>query len=207
MTDPSALTVAVESVRRRRIVAYPTDTTYALAVDAMSHDAVACLANAKGRDRAKPIPIVASDMAMLDRVAVMSTLARQLAERFLPGALTMVLPAKLHFPSPVRNEFNQVGVRIPNQAFALSFVAEFGNPLTATSANPAGVPAATDAADFAVFSQTFLNSVSTLVDGGSTNLRLPSTVISVDNERIELIREGAIPFDSLLQFVGRERGR
>lgn len=122
------------------IVLYPTDTLYGLGVDATDPEAVLQLIKLKGRDEKKPISIVVSDMEMAEQYAEVTPLARTLAEKFLPGKLTIVLSAKDTLPVQLTAGTGTVGIRIPNHPVPLQLVKELGKPITATSANVADMP-------------------------------------------------------------------
>jgi L-threonylcarbamoyladenylate synthase len=189
---------AAAIVKRGMVVAYPTDTTYALGVDALNKDAVARLIKLKGRDGTKPISICVANIEILESLAVLSNSARRVASAFLPGALTIVLPAKVPFSAPILNERGFVGIRIPDNCFCSEFLRAVGAPVTATSANPSGVAPALQPDDFSHFGLDFTAGIALLVDGRRTHLSAPSTVIRVDGSDVSLIREGAIPFEAIL---------
>lgn len=122
------------------IVLYPTDTLYGLGVDATDAEAVSRLIELKGRDEKKPISIVVSDLAMASEYAEVTPLAEKLANKFLPGKLTIVLHAKDTLPAVLTAGTGTVGIRIPNHSVPMELVLKLGKPITATSANVADQP-------------------------------------------------------------------
>lgn len=196
-----ALSDAKDVISRGGVLAYPTDTTYALGVDAFQAHAVERLVSLKGREGAKPISIAVADIQRLRAVAHVSALAERLISNLLPGALTIVLPAIVDFPKPIVSGEGFVGVRIPDDAFCLRLLAMLDGPITATSANPAGIPAAMSVEDFGSFAPAFVAGIDLLVDGGSPPLRGPSTVIEVRENVVNLIREGVLPFAEVLRVA------
>jgi L-threonylcarbamoyladenylate synthase len=183
------------------IIAYPTDTTYALGVNALDPKAVERLIELKGRDRMKPISIAVADMRLLDEVVYLSKATRKIVTSLLPGAVTLVLPARVAFPRPITNQDGKVGVRIPGNLFCSRILSIVAAPVTATSANPSRSEPVTKISQFASFDSTFISGIDILIDGGDTCLQEPSTVVEIDNREVRLIREGAMPFARILRIV------
>lgn len=124
-------TAAKEAARVLRsggIVLYPTDTLYGLGVDALNPVAIEKLRHLKGREKKKPMSIIVPDVPTLQVYANLSDEASALAHKLLPGALTLVLPAKLSIPASLTLH-GTIGVRIPNDPFALALAKAFGGPL------------------------------------------------------------------------------
>lgn len=120
------------------IILYPTDTLYALGVDATDAEAVKRLKELKGREEGKPISIAVDSIEMMEQYAEVTPLARCLAEKFLPGKLTLVLNVR-NLPDALTAGTGTIGVRIPNHPQALALIRALGKPLTATSANVSGM--------------------------------------------------------------------
>lgn len=181
------LDAAVNALREGEVVALPTESSFGLAVDALSPAAVERLFVLKGRTRDKPPPLLIADEAMLHRVVrVVPPRARALMQRFWPGPLTLVLPPQPTLPSALVLD-DGIGVRISPHAEAHKLCVRFGGPLTASSANLSGQPAAMTAQQVQVYFPD-LPIVGQLAGGG-----LPSTVVRVAEDGDFLIlREGAI---------------
>lgn len=170
-------------------VAFPTESTYGIGVDALSPAALERLFALKGREPGKPPPILISDDAMLELlVARVPERARRLMARFWPGPLTLVLPARAGLPEPLVSD-GGVGVRRSPHPLAAQLVAAFGGPVTATSANLSGQPAAVEAAEVrAVFGDRLH-----VLDGGRAPGAPPSTVARVgDDGTLTILRAGAL---------------
>jgi L-threonylcarbamoyladenylate synthase len=136
---------------------------------------------------------------MLDAlVTEISPLAKQLIASFWPGPLTLVLPARHDIPRPLVNTSGGVGVRISSQPLARKLVGMFGRPITATSANPSGQPAARTAAQARAY---FSGAVKIFVDGGMLTSSSPSTVAEVVGDKVAIIRHGAISAADLRNAV------
>jgi L-threonylcarbamoyladenylate synthase len=204
-SDRESAAHAAHLLLRGGLVAYPTDTTYALGVNALDQRAVRRLIELKGRDGNKPISIAVPDLRVAETIVYVSDLARQVMSSLMPGALTIILPAKAAFLKPIANDEGYVGVRIPDNLFCAEFLLTAGVPVTATSANPSGVDAALCYEDFSAFGSSFMSGVDLLIDGGRTSHLAPSTVVKVDGENIELVREGVISFINVLDAAGQKK--
>ena len=188
MTDVFA--DAVAAVRRGDVIVFPTETLYGLGADALNAAAVDKVFQLKGRDPNNPIPVLVSDRAMLNTLAsTVPPLAEKLIERFWPGPLTLVLPARSSIPAPLLNLSGGLGVRISSHPIAQQIVKLLGRPLTATSANPSGQPGALTIAQARVY---FSDSIDTFVDGGELSSKSGSTVAAVEGNSIKIIRAGEI---------------
>lgn len=174
------------------IYLYPTDTTYGLGVDATDPEAVFRLFELKGRNENKPISIVVSDLEMAERYAYVTPLAKKLAEKFLPGKLTLVLPAKDTLLNAITAGTSTVGIRIPNHPVPIRLVQELGKPITATSANVANQP--TESSPEKILAQfgERAGMITEVIDEGELPESLPSTVVDARGDTPVILREGAI---------------
>ena len=185
-----ALSTAAALISGGGIVAFPTDTVYGLACDPWSVYAVARLFAAKGRED-KPIPVLCSSLDKARAVAKIEGLALELAERFWPGALTIVAPLRRNVPFLLDQGSGWLGVRVPNHRFALSLASETGGYVSGTSANLSGQPSCTTAQEVAL---TLGDRVDVIIDGGPAP-GVTSTVVKVDGRSIEVLRRGAISIE------------
>jgi L-threonylcarbamoyladenylate synthase len=196
------LSQAIAALGRGNVIVFPTETLYGLGADALNFAAVDKVFQLKGRDPRNPIPVLVSDLLMLDAlVTEISPLAKQLIACFWPGPLTLVLPARHDIPRPLVNTSGGVGVRISSHPLARKLVDMFGRPITATSANPSGQPAARTAAQARAY---FSGLIKIFVDGGKLTSPSPSTVAEVVGEKLAIIRHGAIGAADLRNAVGKE---
>jgi L-threonylcarbamoyladenylate synthase len=197
--DEQLIREAVARLAAGEIVAYPTDTLYGLAVDPRDARAVRRLYEAKGRPPALAIPLVAADLdQVLAHVGRLAPEARRLAERFWPGPLSLVIEARGRFAAGVLAPDGTVAVRVPAHAVARAIARTAGHPITATSANRSGAPpAATPDAVAAALGDR----VGLIVDGGAAPGGPPSTMVRVVAGRVELVREGAVPWARVLEWL------
>ncbi|OGQ81613.1 MAG: threonylcarbamoyl-AMP synthase [Deltaproteobacteria bacterium RIFCSPLOWO2_12_FULL_60_19] len=181
---------AVEALRRGEVIVFPTETFYGLGADALNPAAVDKIFLLKGRNPDNPIPLIIADRAMLEEVVrEFPPAAQRLADRFWPGPLTLVLPAKARLPAPLLNRDGGVGVRVSSHPLARRLSRELGRPITATSANLSGRPPARSIAEALTY---FSEKLTVYLDGGALQGRKGSTVIEVREGKLRTVREGEI---------------
>ena len=180
---------AADVLRGGSLVIVPTDTVYGVAADARIKDAEEKIYRAKSRERGKPIPILAADIGQVEKYGVeFDRIERKLAEKFWPGALTLVLMTSA----------GTEGFRVPGYDVALELLRAAGGVLRVTSANVSGEPPALTA-DEAI--NAIGGSVELVLDAGKVSGGIPSTVAKVENGRVIVLREGAISADELTACV------
>jgi len=181
------------------VIVYPTDTFYAIGVDCFSAEAVRRVFRLKQRPAGQALPVVVADMDMA-RAVVSSPppLFKELASRFWPGPLTLVLKAVDGLPAELVGPGWTIAVRLPAVAWLRKLIRETGSPLTATSANLSG-HGEISSAEKAI--QVFGNRVDVILDGGETPGGLPSTVLDLTAGRPHLLRAGAFPLQELKRYL------
>jgi L-threonylcarbamoyladenylate synthase len=192
------IAAAVEAVKSGELVVLPTDTVYGIGADAFTPHAVAALLDAKGRGRQMPPPVLVGSRHTLDGLVFsLPRTARELADAFWPGALTIIVE---HAPSlqwDLGDTGGTVGVRMPLHPVALEVLGETG-PMAVSSANRTGRPAATTAQE----AQDQLEySVRVYLEAGPCPDPVPSTIVDVTGEVPRILRDGAIPFEKLREVV------
>lgn len=200
---PDDFEKALAALTRGDVIVFPTETLYGLGADALNGQAVEKVFQLKGRDPNNPIPVIVADPAMVEvLVATIPVTAKALMQRFWPGPLTLVLPARSGIPAPLVNAAGGVGVRISSQPIATKLAARLGRPLTATSANPTGKEPARTVAEARNY---FSDMIEIFLDGGKLESKTGSTVAEVLDSRIRVIREGEISAAALAQALGQAR--
>lgn len=187
----SAVKRASEVLKKGGIVLYPTDTLYGLAVDAKNARAIEALRELKGREKKKPISIVVADVEDIPNHAEFPMHAKWYADRYLPGPLTLVLPGKAHLPGELMLN-GQIGVRVPDDSFARATVKLLGSPITATSANRAGLPTLSNVSDILLHFGSLAQDIALVIDGGELGGGVPSSVLTFIDGNPYLLREGAL---------------
>lgn len=187
-------------LKKGGIVVYPTDTFYGLGVNGYLAEAAKEIYTLKGRDPAKPISLVVSDLAMARDIAVeIPAVFRRIAHHFWPGPLTIVLRAAEDIPAPIKSSEGSVGIRWPDLLWLRELIKRAGFPLTATSANLTGEK---EVSDPNTVTTAFFGKVDLIVDAGKSPGGLPSTVVDLTKKRPRILREGAILSSELRQYFG-----
>ncbi|MEK7602104.1 MAG: L-threonylcarbamoyladenylate synthase [Patescibacteria group bacterium] len=183
-------------LRKGGIVLYPTDTLYGLAVDAGNIPALTRLRELKGREKKKPISIVVKSHTVLEEYAELTEEAHTLAQRFLPGPLTLVVPARPAVAAELLLN-GAVGLRIPNHPFTTAFSRIFGKPYTATSANRSGLISATSVAEAIEQFGPRVQEIDLVIDAGICENNTPSTVLIYQDGILRVLREGKMSREEL----------
>ena len=184
--QPRHIQRAVQVLEGGGIVAYPTDTYYALGCDVFQKKAMEKLASLKRRDDKKPFAFLCADLGEVARYAIVSNENYRLMRRILPGPYTLILEATRLTPRTALTRQRQVGVRVPDAPIAIALVAALGRPLATTSASLPGELPMTDAADI---QEHLEHGIDLILDGGAT-LNEQSTVLDLTGSTPVLLREG-----------------
>lgn len=191
--------LAIEVLKKGGIVAFPTDTVYGIGGNSFIEQAVAKVYQIKQRPRHLALPLLISSKPDLERVArVVPEVAWRLADRFLPGGLTLVLKKAAVVPDIVAPG-DTVAVRIPDHPIPIALIRGLGAPLIGTSANPSGGAIAVTAQQ--VWAQLG-NKVDLIVDGGRCRWGVESTVVDVSGEFPRVLREGVVSRREIEELCG-----
>jgi L-threonylcarbamoyladenylate synthase len=184
-----------ETIARGGVIAFRTDTFYGLGADPFNRSALQRIKQLKGREATKPILVVISDIDQIGRfISERSRVFDLLAERFWPGALSLIGKAALAVPHEVTAGTGTIGVRLPDDDNVRALVRACGGALTATSANPSGAEPPRTAEEVESY---FGAAVDLIIDGGEARVDLPSTVVDAGGPEPKLIREGAVPWSEI----------
>jgi L-threonylcarbamoyladenylate synthase len=190
-----ALQEAAKWIRNGGLVALPTDTLYGLAADPFRADAVARIFTVKGRDAGRGIPLIAADREQIaNHLGVLPPIGERLADRFWPGPLTMLILAPRALAPAVTGGTGRVGVRVPAHDIARAICQGVSRPITATSANRSGEPAAATADQV---ERSLGDDVDVLIDAGAAPGGQPSTIVDVTGAAPLLVRAGAVSWDRI----------
>jgi L-threonylcarbamoyladenylate synthase len=193
--DPDGLRTAGALLRGGGLVAFATETVYGLGAHALDPAAVARVFAAKGRPADNPLIVHLAATEELERVvADVTPLARELAEAFWPGPLTLVLEARATVPAITTGGLRTVAVRVPGHPVASAVLEAAAVPVAAPSANRSGRPSPTTAAHVAADLGT---EVALIVDGGACPIGVESTVVDARGERPLVLREGSVTREDL----------
>ena len=189
---------AVSTLKKGGLVAFPTDTLYALGAHAFIEEAVSRVYEAKGRPQGMALPLLLGTPADIDSVAVdVPQSARVLADRFWPGAVTLILFKAPTVSDTITGGRDTVAVRVPSHPLALSLIEGAGAPLTGTSANRSGGP---DPVSAEVVRENLGESVDVVLDEGPCSLAEASTIVDMTAQPPRIVRAGAVARSDLERF-------
>ena len=195
---------SAQIIKKGGLVAFPTETVYGLGADATDKDAAKKIYAAKGRPSDNPLIIHIARPEDAEGYAYTSELYYKLAEAFMPGPLTVILPKKDTIPNEVTGGLDSVAVRCPSHEIARMLIAEAGVPIAAPSANISGSPSPTRADH--VY-KDMNGKIDAIIDGGECEIGLESTIVKLDGGKAILLRPGAITADALGCVCARARAR
>lgn len=186
--DTSQIQEAVKVLMAAGVVAHPTETCYGLAADIFQKGAIERLYDLKQMPFDKPVSILVRSLQEAEDYGDFSEKARELAMEYWPGPLTIIVPRKAMLPHWINPGMDSVGFRVSPTKKAHQLVEAFGSPLTTTSANVSGQPQAYKVQDF--LDQKLAPDF--VLDGGQLSKTLPSTIVKVVGNEVELIRQGPV---------------
>jgi L-threonylcarbamoyladenylate synthase len=191
---------AVQALRDGELVAFPTETVYGLGANAKNPEAVRKIFAAKGRPTTHPVIVHLDSVRFLHHwVREVPQAAAQLAERFWPGPLTMVLPRAYNVHDILTGGQDSVAVRVPVHAMAQQLLTAFGGGIAAPSANRYGRLSPTRAEHVR---DELGDAVRIILDGGECQIGLESTIVAFDGAQVRLLRPGAVTAGQLREVVG-----
>ena len=198
--DKNAVAEAAAILRRGGLLGIPTETVYGLGADALNEDAVRRIFEAKGRPQDNPLIIHVPSADWLARYCRdVPDAAYQLAARFWPGPLTMILPRRDIVPLRTTGGLETVGVRCPDHPVTLAIIEAAGVPIAAPSGNTSGRPSPTTAGHMM---EDMLGKIEGIVDGGPCTVGVESTILDLTVQPPRLLRPGGLPLEALEQVLG-----
>lgn len=196
----AVLDKAAELLKRGELVAIPTETVYGLGANALDKDACLNIFKAKGRPGDNPLIVHIADPRDAEEIAFTCPLYYKLADKLMPGPLTIILPKKEIIPSEVTAGLDSVAIRCPVHPVASELIRRAGIPIAAPSANSSGKPSPTTAQH--VFDD-MEGKIPLILDGGECDVGVESTVIKITDDEIILLRPGAVTPEMLLELCPR----
>ena len=198
--DPTTPQIAADIIRQGGLVAIPTETVYGLGANGLDERAVASIFAAKGRPQDNPLILHVAEPEEMEKFChSIPDSAYALAEKFWPGPLTMVLPAREVVPKRTTGGLDTVAVRCPDNDTTRDIIRLSGVPIAAPSANISGKPSTTTA-------QHVLHDhdgkIHAIVDGGPCRVGVESTIVDLTDVRPRLLRPGGITPEELLEVLG-----
>ena len=192
--------IAAKLIAAGQLVAIPTETVYGLGANGLDENAVIKIFEAKGRPQDNPLILHLADAReMANYCQNIPESAYLLAEKFWPGPLTMVLPARDNVPKRTTGGLSTVAVRCPDSHITREIIRLAGVPLAAPSANISGKPSTTTAEHVR---HDHDGRIDCIVDGGSCRVGVESTIVDLTDRRPRLLRPGGIGPEELLEVLG-----
>lgn len=199
-SDPATPEIAAKIILQGGLVAIPTETVYGLGANGLDEQAVARIFEAKGRPQDNPLILHVAEPTEMEKFChSIPKEAYLLAEKFWPGPLTIVLPAKDIVPKRTTGGLSTVAVRCPDNDTTRQIIRCSGVPIAAPSANLSGKPSTTTAAHVL---HDHDGKIDAIVDGGSCRVGVESTIVDLTEERPRLLRPGGVTPEQLLEVLG-----
>ena len=194
-SESSSIEKAVKLLKKGDVVAFPTETVYGLGADALNPYAVAKIFEVKKRPKFDPLIVHIGDIEWINTISDnVPPDAKKLIERFWPGPLTLILKKKNIIPDIITAGLSTVAIRMPSHPVALQLIRDFGNPIAAPSANPFGYMSPTSAKHVAMM---LGEEIPLILDGGSSDYGIESTIVSFHEGKTYLHRHGAVSLEEL----------
>jgi len=200
--QPDMVDKAARVLQLGGTVVYPTETLYGLGANIMDSESTQRVFDIKGRDTGRPISVVFKDLEQARKYAVFNGKADKLAELFLPGPLTMVLPTKINLGEVFGGD--KIAVRVSSNKVVQAMLEKTRFPITSTSANLSGGPDPVSAKD--AIGQIG-EKVDLVLDCGGCEYGRPSTVVDLTSGDVKVVREGVIPKSRIDGFLRAGSGR
>ncbi|HOG07646.1 MAG: L-threonylcarbamoyladenylate synthase [Syntrophales bacterium] len=186
---------AVDILRQGGIIVYPTDTFYGLGCDLFNKRGIERIYDIKRRSRKQPFSFICADLKEISRYARVSDYAYKTMRRLLPGPYTFILEASRLVPKIILPKRLTTGIRVPDDAICLALVRELGQPIISTSVSDERGEILNDPQEI---DKKFRHCVDLVIDGGML-VAEPSSVISLVDDRVEVIRTGKGDVSAFLQ--------
>jgi L-threonylcarbamoyladenylate synthase len=197
--DIEKITKAAQVIKEGGLVAFPTETVYGLGADALNAQAILAVFEAKQRPLDNPPIIHVSDVEDVRKLAQgIPPVAEKLMRKFWPGPLTLIFKRSANVPDLTVSGLDTIAIRMPKHNVALCLIRESNCPIAAPSANLAGKPSPTSASHVL---NDLDGRIDMVLDAGTTNIGLESTVLDLTVDPPQVLRPGGTPFEDLLEAL------
>lgn len=199
--DYNIIKEASEIINKGGVVVFPTETVYGIGADALNDEAVDKIFKAKGRPQDNPLIVHIADYNELyNLISDIPENAKLLADKFWPGPLTMILNKKDVLSDKITAGLKTAAVRLPVNKIALALIRESKKPIAAPSANISGKPSPTEVGHVI---EDLMGKVDMIIDGGSTDIGLESTVVDMTSEVPMILRPGKVTKEDIINVLGK----
>lgn len=190
----------VNELKNNNIGIFPTDTVYGIGCNCFNTTSIDTLYKVKQRDYNKPINVLVGNIDMVKSlVESINPIEEKLMDVFWPGDLTIIFNKSKIVPDLLTSNLNTIGIRMPNNKICLDLVNNLGTPLATSSANISDKSPATQVNEELI--STFKDKISFIIDGGSINTGIPSTIVRVENNTVKILREGSIDHSKIAEVL------
>ena len=197
--DKKDIHTVVELLKEGKVVAFPTDTVYGLAVIYENEEALNALKKSKGRPENKPIPTMVASIEQMETIAYVDEKAKCLANAFMPGGFTMILKKKENLPDYITNGLDTVGIRMPDDEFILNLIHLCNKPLLVTSANLSGLQPGNTTEEVL---EQLDGRIDAIVNGTPAGT-MASTIVDMSSSKLNIIRDGAITKEEIMEVINK----
>ena len=194
--NEEGIKVALEAIKKGGVVVLPTDTVYGIGCDPYNHEAVKTIYKIRGREKTKLLPVLGYSKEEIEKIAFFDELSEKIANKFWPGAVTLILKVKKREIANSLNLKGKIAVRVPNHSCLLSLLKEC-KLLVGTSANLSGLPPFKDSSEI----PSKISGYDVLLDGGKISDSAESTIVEVIDNKLEIIREGKVKEKELMSIL------
>lgn len=184
---------SVEIIENGGVIIFPTDTVYGIGCDPYDANAVKKIYEIKSREKIKSLPVLASSIQIVKQISIIDEFTEKIIKKYWPGPLTLILKLKDKNLKESLNLEDKIAVRIPNSVCTLKLLNKC-NLLVGTSANVSGDSSFTDPQEC----MKNVKNYDVFVDGGTITSKGESTIIEIENEKIHVIREGALKKEDIV---------
>jgi tRNA threonylcarbamoyl adenosine modification protein (Sua5/YciO/YrdC/YwlC family) len=199
--DKSAIRYAAEFISRGRVVGVPTDTFYGLAADPFNLSAIEEIYRIKGRPEDRALPILVNSIEQAISLARdVPPIFLTLAQKFWPGALTLLVDASNKLPLKVTANKGRVALRWPGSSVVSALIEQWGAPVTGTSANISGHPSCSNADDLMM---QLGDRLPLILDSGETGALLSSTIVDLGEDDWHVVREGLVSEEEIERALAK----
>jgi L-threonylcarbamoyladenylate synthase len=190
--NPNAVNVAIDFLKKGKVICFATDTVYGVAVDATNPSAVERLYELKNREKNKPIAIFLKDLESAKKIFIFNSLSNSIVEKYIPGGITVILETnkfaqKILAKNLNNNDNNFIGFRIVDSYFVNKLFKKYNGILAVSSANKAFKDACISANSV----KKNLKDLDLLIAGKKTS-KISSTIVKIDANKLTLIRQGKL---------------
>lgn len=198
--DENSTNLIINELQKGSVGVFPTDTVYGIGCDALNLQALKRLYSIKQRSLNKPINILVSNIDMAKKFTKnINNIEQKLMEQFWPGDLTIIFNKSNVVPDLLTSGLDTIGIRMPNNKICLDIINKFGNPIAMSSAN---ISNELPDSNINNLLKDFDSKVSFIINSGDLKTSTPSTIVKVENNNINLIREGKISLDDINKCLG-----